>query len=353
MNYHKLDNIQALRGIAALIVLLAHLGGLGGLYPFLPKFPAGWGVFGVDVFFVISGFIMFYVTRSTWGQGARFMLSRAARIYPLWWVCLLLEAPWMLGYLSGKTDEYFAYAAKSFFLFPALSPSFKLYPPLVPGWTLIYEVFFYFVFAATMLTPRRFVSLKILAVFLCALAVGSVLPEKSALKLFFSNPIYLEFLFGIASAELFLAGRLSKRIAVGAALTGVLSVLIISLGPKLTPVQFESFRFVWFGIPATCVVLVALWLEVEGFQAGRWLTRLGDASYSIYLTHELPLASIPAALAAYGLTGNGTLAIVMIGCSAVACGLATHYVVERPIHRWTTFLLNWWRPVRHAPPPVQ
>ncbi|WP_112067652.1 acyltransferase family protein [Herbaspirillum rubrisubalbicans] len=346
MSQYKINNIQGLRAVAALFVLLAHLGGVGNLYPYVPKFNAGWGVFGVDVFFVISGFIMFYVTRSNWGDGWTFLLLRANRIYPLWWICLLISAPWMGAYFVGRIDEYFSYSALSFFLLPALSPSGELYPPLSVGWTLIYELLFYCIFALLMLTQRRFISLKTLIVFLILFGIGNILSGKTAIKVLLSNSIYLEFVFGIAIAEATLSKRLSPSLAFAGAVVGVGMAIIIVIAPKLTPAQFEACRFIWYGLPAACLVLAAVWLENAKITVSHWLVSLGNASYAIYLTHELFVINLPPWLHTFSLFSNGILLVLSLGFLSVLGGFFVYLFVDRPIHHWTSsFLRKQLRPV--------
>ena len=153
----KLQWIQALRAIAASLVLIAHLGQeeadafAAGLAP-------AWtlaGVSGVDLFFVISGFVMVYVTRGT-THGApaiagRFLYSRAARIYPPYWLftALAIAGYFIFDGLSRSLGELDL--VRDILLIPGEEP-----PVLLVGWTLIHEMYFYIVFTGLLLLPRRF-----------------------------------------------------------------------------------------------------------------------------------------------------------------------------------------------------
>jgi len=148
----QLRSIQALRGLAALGVALLHLAGLQMLEGFRETtgiFAYGW--IGVDLFFIISGFIMVWVTRriqSNPKTAIRFIMSRAARIYPLWWVSVSLVALFffLVHGAPASVDvipktQAWGYYARSLILWPQ-----ELAPLLDVGWTLIHEMFFYIVF---------------------------------------------------------------------------------------------------------------------------------------------------------------------------------------------------------------
>lgn len=329
--HNKLLNIQALRGIAAFAVMLAHLGSLGGLVSGLPTFRASVGVFGVDVFFVISGFIMYHVTGRSWGRPIPFMASRAWRIYPLWWVCLIIEVPWILRYLLGRLDEYFAYIARSFFLIPALSPSNELYPPLVPGWTLIYEMAFYLVFAGIMLSARKNVAVKLAAVFSLAYIAGVTMPLDAALRAMLTNPIYAEFIYGVLIGEAVSRGLLDKRmLSLLCVIAGFVIVLQhnVDMGPSGTG---WPMRFLAFGLPAAAIVSLGIWLEGLGCVPPRWLVFLGDASYSLYLTHDLMLNKAPAMFAHVGIHLSGWGGLLALALVTIAVALTVHFFFEKPL----------------------
>ena len=145
----KIQNIQALRGIAVLSVVFFHLltieqkyGGSKTILPDLLQF----GMFGVDLFFVISGFVMVTVTRGKFQilkQASRFIYHRAARIYPTYWVysilvliVFLLQPSWVNNSQGNQAN-----ILASFLLFPS-----QTLPLVMVGWTLIHEIYFYLVF---------------------------------------------------------------------------------------------------------------------------------------------------------------------------------------------------------------
>lgn len=339
MSYQRLSNVQAMRGLAALLVLLAHLGGLGGIRPQLPTFNASWAVSGVDVFFVVSGFIMYHVTRNAWGNFPHFISSRAARIYPLWWICLIIEAPWIVNYFTGSFDEYFPYALRSLLLLPALNPGGELYPILVPGWTLMYEMFFYLSFALVMATQRRYVSVKILLIFVCCYVARSAIHFDPATHVFLSQPIYIEFIYGIVIGELAERRRLSGRVVGGLLLAACAAVTVFAVCDRVSVGTFDPMRFLYYGLPAAAVVALAIWLEGLNVTSPRALVVLGDASYSIYLTHEFVLLAVPDYLARLSFTLPGSASVAVVGLVAIGAGLLVYFCVENPMHKLARHVL--------------
>src|SRR5579863_980395 len=138
--------IQYLRGMAAVIVVLHHIFSTRGLeYLFLPWF----GGFGVDIFFVISGFIMWQTTAAVEIGPVEFWRRRIIRIVPLYWIFLtvLLIAASLLPSVLYTTVINPESTIKSFLFVPYYHESQKIIAPiLIPGWSLNYEMFFYFLF---------------------------------------------------------------------------------------------------------------------------------------------------------------------------------------------------------------
>jgi exopolysaccharide production protein ExoZ len=119
---------------------------------------ASWGASGVDIFFVISGFVMAHTTRDS-TDAVTFFRKRIARIVPLYWIALL----WTARHALPSPD---ADLLKDFFFVPHWSTEFpnSVNPILRQGFTLNYEMFFYALFALAMIFGRKRV-----VVLLCAL----------------------------------------------------------------------------------------------------------------------------------------------------------------------------------------
>src|SRR4028118_1210781 len=162
-SHKKLNLLQVYRGIAAVLVVMVHLGQMTvkrlDQVPFLNLFYAGWS--GVDYFFVLSGFIMVYVHRSAIGkkdQLKSFLVKRAVRIYPIYWVitltvwCLFLVIP----AFANNQDLSLGHGIESLLLISQKDPHYKDRFILEVGWTLIYEIYFYLLFSiAIWLKPKH------------------------------------------------------------------------------------------------------------------------------------------------------------------------------------------------------
>ncbi len=198
----RLSTIQSLRGWAAFMVFAAHWIGLQPMYCFTDdkwqRNAVDIGAAGVDIFFVISGFIMVHVTRelgNSWKNALRFLLERMGRIYPMYWIWLgiavivyLLRPNWIY-----KTSDQMPHYWASAFLFPAGNA-----PVLRVGWTLIHEVYFYAVFSILLLSiPRKGL---VYALLIWALAIVGIRPLFPAIShpvwILATHPLTLEFIGG-------------------------------------------------------------------------------------------------------------------------------------------------------------
>ena len=332
----QIISIQYLRAIAALMVVLFHL------HPQLERmgvraWPGEWLSSGVDIFFVVSGFIMWWTTCTGDVSPGDFMRRRIHRVVPVYWalsavyVAVLLVAPRLMQ--SGVLE--LPHAVASFFFIPVLHPVTGYMMPLVtPGWTLNYEMFFYGIFALGLFLPRAhrlaFVSLAMVLLVL----LGQLVDPQSRVADFYTSTLLLEFLFGVWLGVLFEAGRvLPPRALPLAALVAV--VALVGLQRFAT----SETRFLFMGLPAMAVVFVAVswerWRPVRGLPVA---LLLGNASYSIYLVHQLALsATAQAWRRAFDgppwLVGS-SFALAGVAVS-VGLGLACHRLVEQPLGRLT------------------
>ncbi len=337
----RLDGIQVLRAAAALMVVLHHLRhelaalGLGaGALAHLP-----WWA-GVDVFFAISGFIIVHATGPAYdapGGRRRFLAHRVARVVPLYWMvtlaylCVALALPRSLGDAGAAAGDP-AYLAASLLFWPAARPDGSLQPLYGLGWTLNYEMLFYVLFALCLGRGRRATVAWTGAALVGLVLFGRLAAPEAAPLRFWSNPIGLEFLFGAAIGLMREAGfrlALTARLALAAAGIGGLALLGDGEVAGLA-------RPLLVGLPAAC--LVAALALGEPRPAPAWvgpLSRLGDASYALYLVHPFCLRALREVLARAGLAaplgawGVGALMLAL----AVAAALLTHRLVERPATR--------------------
>ncbi len=297
--------LQQLRAVAALGVVAFHASELGCL-PFLP------GAFGVDLFFVLSGFLMAAITDDDARPGA-FLAARVRRVVPLYWLATLVMA---IGLAVGGTAPDPARVASALAFMPQgnAGPTAMGLPLLAPGWSLHYEMGFYALFAASLLLPARWRT-PVLSVSLVALAaLGSV--ARTA----WTDPILVEFAAGMWIAEVW-RGRVAPR----AATIGGVAVLAGLL--LLYPGLLDRIRL-FAALLASATI--AWTLRREPVRARPRLEALGDASYAIYLTHLLVMKPLFALTAGIVPPAMSILPAAILG---IAAGLVVHYRVERPIAR--------------------
>ena len=287
----KLQSIQILRGLAALLVVLYHIRAMEALaigrnglseVPLLNGFVTN-GFAGVDLFFVISGFIMVYVTqgiRAGIRSSLDFLFARVTRIYPLWWVFAgLLSVMFVIYSATGYEDVWdrarqgeplVPYLVKSFFLVPQAAP-----PVLGVGWTLVHEMYFYAAFTLMLLVPRRF-WLWILLAWGAMIAGGSAFglsrPFAGDYSALLFYPMTMEFIMG---AVVGLA--ISSGIAWRSGIVTLVGALWLMASLTFQGVEDANLlmwgRVVWFGLPCTLLVYGFATLELSGRQA--WLVPVG------------------------------------------------------------------------------
>ena len=359
-----LANLQVCRALAALFVVYGHslhdletISTRAGLDPV--RTSVNWGA-GVDIFFVISGFIMVHVAAREFGEpGApqRFFVRRVARIAPMYWllttVLILgaLVAPEMLNVPIGGLSHIL----KSYVFIPDWRPDMSAVRPVMAlGWTLNYEMFFYVVFAVAMLAPLR-VGVAGMSVFFVALAIlGSTLTIPQTQLAFWTDPITLEFLFGVYVGLAHRAGlRLSGPVAIALASAGLLLIganLPERLGLTL---DFNALRF---GLPAALfIAAAALGPEISDSAAKKFMVALGDSSYALYLCHPFVIRPLREIWLKIG-GADAPLFLFSLACliGSTALAFALHYGVEDRIARALAPLVRRLGPPRlEAAPPAR
>ena len=317
----QLLSIQYLRGAAALAVAGFHAcqWRTGG-------FDVGRA--GVDVFFVLSGVIMWRVSGTGEGSPATFLWRRVTRVAPLYWLVTLAVAGvaglWPSFLANVRPD--LGHLLLSLAFIPHFDPKGLPFPTLPPGWSLDYEAIFYLVFAAALFAPRKRQAAVVCAALFAIVAAGFVLDDPA--YILGANPMLFEFAAGIALANLMEMGAMPGR-AAGLALVAA-GVAALAM-PQILGVFSEFWRpFIW-GTPAVMIVGGALAIEDHGGPPKLpALTRLGDASYALYLVHLPAQALIAHTLGA----ANGWLFFPVALIASIAAGLACHAWIEKPLIAW-------------------
>lgn len=346
----QLKSVQALRGIAAVLVMLSHLHGVEARYSETdPLLSSAWlfGVSGVDLFFVISGFIMVWIAGDLPARPAsatEFFFARIFRIYPVWWLFAGAMAlyfffaygtPWDAEMIEQLVLSGPEHLIKSMLLIPH-----DAFPVLQLGWTLVHEIYFYFVFGLILLLPAEFRSQAFIVWALLIIAAisaqlnGGYANTLLSLALF---PMTLEFLMGVAIGLLIKRGVSS--LSWPALLIGItwLSVAAATVDFSTTSETLPTLRTFAFGPAFALIVYGVVTLEQKEQFRDRIptpLVALGDWSYSLYLCHLLVISALARLyFPSFGGAGPIDNLVFLIGSSAAAIlvsGLA-YTVFERPI----------------------
>lgn len=349
----KLESIQLLRAIAASMVVIGHLIGAAVhkadvLGPFArPHFAGG---AGVDIFFLISGFIMVYTSGRMFGSGcgARdFLIRRLVRIVPLYWLVTLLVLG--LAIVAGNHLPGPLATLASFLFFPmdtsARGDGFA-FPIVDLGWTLNYEMMFYLLFAAFIPWGRERCVAAVSVALLLLVGIGALAAPANVTLRFWTQPIILEFGAGMILALLHLRGLIS----LGTMARIVLAVTAMALylwDPfglftlKTTPNGFA--RIGSWGIASALLLIAAISGPTPLSGAlGKASVRLGDASYALYLLHPFVILVL-LRIADRGLFSGDYAAQLFILTGfvmAAATSVIFYLLVERPGTVTLTHLLQ-------------
>lgn len=351
-NKSKLDSVQILRGFAALGVVLSH-----SHSRYLRSFPEDidtsvfhaignlkWiGHVGVDLFFVISGFIMVLVHFNDFekqGASKNFALKRIKRIVPIYWILSFLA----LGILILRPDLFYynrtldiEWLVSSFLFFPLRSDSGITTPLIGVGWTLNYEMYFYLVFAVLLLFPRRVFLPAISAYFCLSVAVGYLLKPTNLFLIMATNWLLLEFLVGCFLGFLY---RKDIRMPFGPAVLCIVGAFGIWTVWVITGADggLGGFpRFIWWGVPAAILLAgIVMCPQISDRLHSKALVVFGDSSYSLYLTHTFTLPAVAIAMKWTGLVPYIPPDISMLLMTLACCVTAYFFylLVESPITRF-------------------
>jgi exopolysaccharide production protein ExoZ len=337
----RLYGLQHLRFFAAFAVLVHHtLEEASGspLAHFAPSVER-LGACGVDIFFVISGLVMWHTTKGFSAQTSarRFFSRRLTRIMPPYWACLAVVVALSWSGLAFKHAQFSALA---------LGESALLLPPttsagLIDGvaWTLVYEVYFYLICTAALCFPWQRYRVALIAALLAGVPVALRMIGATAQGEYYGSPIVIEFLggvlLGLFSARL---PELSPRIRwmVLAVCVALLSWAAVSSPTEATFGLPNSFRWWAWGIPAVFIVAMFSFTEDRGNWMGRTLTVLGDASYVLYLTHVFLMNVLAKAIksGAFHTPLRLYLGAACIAALAVALAVGVHLYLEKPLLAW-------------------
>jgi exopolysaccharide production protein ExoZ len=340
----QIDGLQILRAVAVLLVAWLHAGQslVGWRVIELPHFVA----FGIDIFFVISGFIMSSIllhTRQAPGISASwgFLKRRLIRIFPIYWLFAILTSIRLLHGHGLFLQNYFP----SFLLLPGLYPRYPLVVAF--SWTMVFEMFFYYALAAILLvTVKRAVPVSI-ALFGVAVVLGAAIGVQHPVWVILSGPLLLEFIFGAVSALAFLRFGQRRRLGIIVLLLGVAFSFYMrshpqqggaaGIGMVLSSVGAMRHVLTW-GLAAALIVSgVIFWSPRIKSLPGRLAVILGKTSYSAYLASALLIEFTGRFLIKWGgnaSVGKEVLFQIVIVAAVFVGGWISYQFVEGPMIQW-------------------
>ena len=325
------QSIQVMRGIACLLVMAFHVSlQLNEYYGIeWPGYVFGQGYAGVDLFFVISGFVIAHSSHKLMGRPkllTTYYIKRFVRIYPLYWLVmipsiigLMLTAPGKIP--VGNPVDVFGHWVAVALLLPDHEPINAV------SWSLSHELNFYLLFGLVIVTPRFWVIISLLIAGTVWVMAGLQVP---AFYKFFFSPFNLEFGAGI------LVWYVTKKVKPST----LLSLISISIGLLICIVYQEvvtnenhTSRALVFGSASSLLLTGFIEMEKAGkFKCPRWLSRIGDASYVLYLFH-LPYLIIMNKLIR-AITPDQSMIMGLTIClftSAIFFSIYLHHHVEKPL----------------------
>ena len=290
--------IQALRGIAALMVLFFHMHPHWDLHPMLSWTTAAtrWGFSGVDIFFTLSGFVVYQSARRTISQNGLwpFARKRLLRIYLGYWPVLLLMALTTVFIYEADLPPVRKMIFSTLLLYPNIWDNW-----LAPAWSLTMEIYFYLWIGLIALAPARH-QVKLIVCTMVLLTAWGLLWLGVDHQMVFNGEQPLRYLLTGLGLE-FLAGALvaqahaaHARIFQTTGPTVALCVVLMAAGMALGTTspyfdRVEVMRVASFGVFGVAALVLALTLEHARVSPPPWLIAVGNASYSLYLLHTLLL----------------------------------------------------------------
>lgn len=324
----RLHALQYLRAIAALAVVYSHSVMQVENYSI---YLLEAGSFGVDIFFVISGFIMVYIARPD-DTPSRFMVSRITRVVPLYWFFTCLMAGILILMPSVFKSTQFGW--ETFLLSLTFIPHWSLthegtvWPLVAPGWSLIFEMYFYTLFALSLFFSSRLrIPLICVVITLVFLGAQTVNNGESAAAQFFAKSMVFEFVFGMLLAVAW------KR---GFKIPASTAAFLLLFATCLLFMKLPVPRIVEYGVPSLLIVMACLYVKIG---VHKWALLLGDASYALYLSHIFTLGVLRKFVAP--LLGEGPLAAYLfVIISLVVCAIVSvfiHYYIDNWLLRRERF----------------
>jgi peptidoglycan/LPS O-acetylase OafA/YrhL len=315
-----------MRAIAALMVVLHHSAWKGAQYSSDPFSWFSVGGAGVDLFFIISGYIMCHTVDQKKVNFFSFIKARLIRIIPIYWVLtslalvIFLLFPEKVNSSGGSTS-----IMASYFLFPTED---KLL--INNGWTLSYEFLFYVLFGSCLAVKKTYKYLIPIGIISSLVLLGLLTKSEYYAFNFITNPLLIEFAFGI------LAFYFSKTIKFESKYGLPLIIVSILLFILVNNFYLDYSRVIKYGMPALLFFLGMLIMEAS-FQRNRSnvilkiLKKIGDSSYSLYLFHPFSLVACSIIFTLIGVNDLGSVFVILLLVTSVISGHLCYILLEKPL----------------------
>lgn len=313
----KVESIQALRAFAALSVVLTHMS-------FIKS-----GSFGVDIFFIISGFLMMYSTeKGTEG----YWKKKIKRIVPFYWIMTVITAMAVkvMPDLFNSYEVSWMYLIKSLLFIPYEHSG--IYQPILGlGYTLNYEVLFYVLFYISAKTAEKskLMSRGVICSIIIFLLVGLKMMELPMPLYFWCNDLMLNFVFGILIYYLFGLLDLEKRLQTESRMRNYLcgvSLLLDVVFLWVIPVPTTETRLFIWSLPSA-LLFVAVYIFYYGKNVPSVVLLIGNVSYYIYLTHPYCVRLTEKVVGK--ICGNGIVSYVLMALVGVSMSTVCGFYICR------------------------
>jgi len=322
----NIDSLQVLRAVAACSVVFTHI--FGAKFPVIGSA----GIFGVDLFFALSGFLMTITYRES-RTGYEFLKGRVLRIYPVY---LVLSIPLILWSAHKDPSSSLVNAFHNITLLPTIHGNYVRANYVC--WTLTYEMYFYVVMASCMYFFKGVkkvifsTSFVMLIIFILSggLSDGVSGWADNSISNLSNNYIVIDFIIGSVIGILYKGSSYKKNglpIAIAVTLFILVSFIITKFQPSPEGYEYQIFTFFFSGIPACFLLYIISKIKIEKIPFHKIMVYLGSASYSIYLTHlyvKLSIAKLN--YPSYFLKPAGFMVAILIGCAA-------YHLIERNLNK--------------------
>lgn len=319
--------LQYLRGLAALAVVYYHLSlKYNDLVIVTSELPV-FGSEGVNVFFVLSGFIISYMNELRAKNPMRFLWDRIVRVVPLYWfytIIIVLAMSFFPNIVKSGTFDL-NHIVASFFFVPYIHPLFEYeyWPALIPGWTLNYEMYFYFIFFCSLFFRKNvqlvFVIITIVSIIILQKMFPLIYPFD-----FLGNTIVLAFLFGILIAQIVInfSAKFTLKLNIFLLIALIFGCFLNLNGSLYLNVISALLVF----------VLITFNLTSKPIHC-RTLKILGDSSYSLYLSHIFVISALNTTCKKlpFDSITNAYVFFVASFCLSIFVGILSYKFIESPL----------------------